>query len=139
MGPLATFSAKIKLAYSLGLISKVCFTDLEKIRRIRNIASHEYSETTFERPDIIEINRTLDGADEMVPYLPVSGKERDPSAAPPSDPPLSRVKIERFRFILSVFWIAVKLEKKGKWLAENLRRGSVDPEKSWDRRASQTS
>lgn len=39
MGPLATFSAKTKLAYALELIPRYCFNDLEKIRRIRNLAA----------------------------------------------------------------------------------------------------
>src|ERR1700730_11592485 len=60
MAPLSSFSAKIKLAYGLGLIPMYCFTDLEKIRRIRNVAAHEYSAMSFENQEIIEITRTLE-------------------------------------------------------------------------------
>lgn len=38
--PLGTFSARSKLAYSLGLISKPMFNDLELVRQMRNDAAH---------------------------------------------------------------------------------------------------
>ena len=38
--PLGTFSARIKLAYCLGLISRATLRDLELIRRIRNDFAH---------------------------------------------------------------------------------------------------
>ncbi len=43
-GPLSTFSAKAKLAFSFRLISKEAFGDLEAIRKIRNIAAHSSNE-----------------------------------------------------------------------------------------------
>lgn len=47
-GSLATFSSRIKLAYSLGLISKVTMDDLNVIRKIRNNCGHNYEPVTFE-------------------------------------------------------------------------------------------
>ncbi len=46
-GPLATFSAKVKLAYSLGLVDKSIFDDLETVRRIRNEFAHSAEEVDF--------------------------------------------------------------------------------------------
>ncbi len=51
-GPLGTFSSKIKMAYSLGLISKYTMTDLNIIRRIRNSFGHEYKPISFETKEI---------------------------------------------------------------------------------------
>ena len=46
-GPLSTFSAKIKLAYSLGLIDRSSFEDLETVRRIRNRFAHTPKQVEF--------------------------------------------------------------------------------------------
>lgn len=40
-GCLSTFSAKINIAYSMGLISKELFKDLDSYRNIRNRCAHE--------------------------------------------------------------------------------------------------
>jgi len=46
-GPLATFSAKIKLAYALALISSDAHEDLEEVRRLRNEAAHTARDFDF--------------------------------------------------------------------------------------------
>jgi DNA-binding MltR family transcriptional regulator len=104
MGPLSTFSAKIKLAYGLGLITKIEFSNLEKIRGIRNIASHVHSSTTFDSRKILEINRTL-----------------DTSLSEPSTELLSLLDpnnslIERSRFIVAVVFAVITLESRIKRL-----------------------
>jgi DNA-binding MltR family transcriptional regulator len=119
MGPLATFSAKIKLAYGLGLISRTDFTDLEKIRRIRNIASHEYSAMTFESQEIIEISRTLDSADRAVEHLPVSDKKANTNPQKSAPKPQAKVSMERMRFILTVSWVAGRLDFKSEYFESN--------------------
>lgn len=47
-GSLATFSSRIKLAYCLGLISKLTMDDLNIIRRIRNDCGHNYETISLE-------------------------------------------------------------------------------------------
>ena len=108
MAPLATFSAKNKLAYGLGLIPKYCFTDLEKIRRIRNVAAHGYAAMSFEKQEIIEITRTLEGADHAVR----SFGDKKLNTKPQADvvEPQSKISKERMRFILTVSHIAGYLE-----------------------------
>ncbi len=111
MGPLSTFSAKIKLAYALGLISKTDFTDLEKIRRIRNIASHKYSAMNFESQEIVEICCMLDSADLVVQHLPPpDNKVTNKPEAGAHKPHL----MERVRFTFTVGWIAARLENTSK-------------------------
>jgi DNA-binding MltR family transcriptional regulator len=107
MGPLGTFSAKIKLAYGLGLIPKYCFTDLEKIRRIRNVAAHEYSAMSFESPEIIQITRTLEAADRAVQSF--YDKKFDTKPQADTAKPQPKISMERMRFICTVSYIASTL------------------------------
>lgn len=51
-GGLATFSSRINLAYSLGLISKLTMDDLNIIRKIRNDCGHNYEAISFEEQSI---------------------------------------------------------------------------------------
>jgi len=46
-GALATFSSKITVAYSFGLISKTLYEDLHAIRKMRNEAAHSSQEIDF--------------------------------------------------------------------------------------------
>jgi len=46
-GPLATFAAKIKVAYAVGLTIKQTFDDLEAVRRLRNGAAHAAKDFDF--------------------------------------------------------------------------------------------
>jgi DNA-binding MltR family transcriptional regulator len=117
MGPLSTFSVKIKLAYGLGLIPMYCFTDLEKIRRIRNVAAHEYSAMSFENQEIIEITRTLEGADHAVQAISAQDKvntdsQKQVDTNPQVDvvKPRAKIPMERVRFIMTVSHIAGRLQ-----------------------------
>jgi hypothetical protein len=46
-GPLSTFSARIRLAYCLGILPKDTYQDLEQIREIRNAFAHHFSPLSF--------------------------------------------------------------------------------------------
>lgn len=52
MGPLATFSQRIAIAYAFGFIDKQQCSDLELIRKIRNYFAHHPIEGTFEAPEV---------------------------------------------------------------------------------------
>lgn len=52
MAPLSTFSAKIQIAYYLGLINKKQYHDLKIIKKVRNLFAHSINRTTFETLDI---------------------------------------------------------------------------------------
>ncbi|WP_439699124.1 MltR family transcriptional regulator [Mucilaginibacter sp. AW1-7] len=58
-GPLGTFSAKIKIAYSIGLISKETKSDLDLIRKIRNEFGHQYTPISFESTSIAALSKNL--------------------------------------------------------------------------------
>jgi DNA-binding MltR family transcriptional regulator len=51
-GPLTTFSARINLAFGLGLISRNSTRDLHLLRAIRNEFGHVYEPINFETPSI---------------------------------------------------------------------------------------
>jgi hypothetical protein len=50
--PLASFSAKIQLAYAIGLIGKKVRHDLNSIREIRNAIAHTALQIDFSSPEI---------------------------------------------------------------------------------------
>lgn len=50
--PLGTLSARIKASYSLGLLTREQYEDLEVARRIRNSFAHDWEGVTLERQDI---------------------------------------------------------------------------------------
>jgi DNA-binding MltR family transcriptional regulator len=116
MAPLSSFSAKTKLAYGLGLIPMYCFTDLEKIRRIRNVAAHGYSTMSFENQEIIKTTRTLEGADHGARAISAQRKvDTNPQKVdmrPQVDivKPRAKISKERMRFILTVSYIAGYLQ-----------------------------
>jgi DNA-binding MltR family transcriptional regulator len=52
-GPLATFSAKIKLSYLLGIGGKKTNDDLDNIRVIRNVFAHTPRRVSFEDDEVV--------------------------------------------------------------------------------------
>ena len=52
MGPLASFSQRIAIAYAFDLISSAQYKDLEIIRKVRNHFAHHPLDTTFNTHDI---------------------------------------------------------------------------------------
>ncbi|PRA53601.1 transcriptional regulator [Ochrobactrum sp. MYb68] len=57
--PLGTFSARIKAAYGLGLINKNQFSDLERIRKIRNYFSHTWKPASINDEEISKLIKEL--------------------------------------------------------------------------------
>jgi DNA-binding MltR family transcriptional regulator len=50
--PLSTFSSKIKMLYLLGLITPSVYQDLEKIRKLRNLAAHDPDHISFSQKKV---------------------------------------------------------------------------------------
>jgi len=57
--PLSTFSAKIKLLYCMGVISKEVRRDLDIIRAIRNLFAHDRGRLGFDTPTIKDRCKSL--------------------------------------------------------------------------------
>jgi hypothetical protein len=51
-GPLCTFSAKIKLAFALGIISIETRLQIERVKEIRNHFAHHKDRVSFEHPSV---------------------------------------------------------------------------------------
>jgi mannitol operon repressor len=91
-GPLSTFSARIDMACSLGLLGRKAYDDLHTIRVIRNDFGHHIEEASFNDERVVELCRTLQTVE---PGLPMSAR----SAA-------------RFRFEFIVSVLANQLLRK---------------------------
>lgn len=60
-GPLNTFSAKIRVAYSLRLLCEHEYRDLTRIQKVRNKFAHELHGISFERdPEISKLCQSLE-------------------------------------------------------------------------------
>lgn len=72
--PLGTFSSRIKAAYSLGLITKEQFSDLEHLRKIRNEYAHNWQPIDFTHPKIAGHIKALNysSIDDRFPETPLA-------------------------------------------------------------------
>jgi len=61
-GPMSSFSAKIKLAYSFGIITSEASAELDRLKRIRNLFAHDPNLITFESKNIISMCESLEFA-----------------------------------------------------------------------------
>jgi DNA-binding MltR family transcriptional regulator len=60
LAPLSTFSNKIKMAFSLGLIDEQIYKNLDYIRKIRNKFAHSLFEVNFKDQQIIDWCNNID-------------------------------------------------------------------------------
>ena len=58
-GALGTLSNKLDLSYSLGIISKTEYDDINIIRKIRNDFAHSYDDIDFDSPKIVSLINNL--------------------------------------------------------------------------------
>jgi hypothetical protein len=76
MGPLATFSAKIDMAYLLHLVDEEDRKRLHQIRRIRNEFAHDLSPLKFETLRIADMCRAIYGSDENLNSAIAAAQEK---------------------------------------------------------------
>jgi len=57
--PIGTFSARIKMAHSLGLITDEEYENIEKVRKIRNFLAHEWDNVSFDNQDLKSLCKSL--------------------------------------------------------------------------------
>lgn len=106
MGPLSSFSARIKIAYCFGLIKQWEFEDLERIRKIRNKAAHEYTAKSFANDEIIQISQQLKGADHAVTGMETYRIGLDQHSNKESVSTRQAISKERLRFEFTVVYMA---------------------------------
>ncbi len=68
-GPLNEFVARAKVAYALGLISKIAFQDLVCIAEIRNTFAHHHLALSFDFTDIRDLCKKLQCGKDMTNAL----------------------------------------------------------------------
>ncbi|WP_422097196.1 MltR family transcriptional regulator [Variovorax sp.] len=112
MGPLATFSSRIKLAYAMDLIPRWMFEDLERIRKVRNKAAHEVSAKTFESNEVVQMTSALAAVvlardSKRVDSL----SELEKAASDPGANPRLRALLQRVNFQVAVGYIAGYLDR----------------------------
>ena len=69
LGPLATFSAKVRIAFSFGLISEWIYHDLEVLRKLRNQFAHTLESLKFNSPNVVKLTQRLLAPDICVEYM----------------------------------------------------------------------
>lgn len=66
MGPLSSFSAKIKLVFALKLVNAGQFCDLEIVRKVRNNVAHSFDKATFSSQQIADYTSSLTSSDRAI-------------------------------------------------------------------------
>ena len=74
--PLASFSAKIRLAYAMGLISQAIRDDLDTVREIRNAFAHSIRHADFANPEVVIVCKRLRLIPEDVKIADIGSKEQ---------------------------------------------------------------
>lgn len=78
-GPLATFSARIRLGYAVGLYGPLTKEELECIKAVRNAFAHGALTLDFKTPDVVAICNTLSLFEKSAPsegYLGNTPREK---------------------------------------------------------------
>ncbi|EJM44839.1 transcriptional regulator [Pseudomonas sp. GM33] len=73
--PLGNFSSRIKAAYSLGLVTKNQFDDLEQLRKIRNLFAHTWQRISLEDQRVSGHIRSMNYASYLQAY-PETAEEK---------------------------------------------------------------
>jgi DNA-binding MltR family transcriptional regulator len=74
--PLSSFSARIKTAYCLGLISKSRYQDLMLIKKIRNKFAHKLHGYSFESKEVVDLCNSLQIPKQLPDQLKRIGMEK---------------------------------------------------------------
>jgi DNA-binding MltR family transcriptional regulator len=106
--PLASFSARISMAYCLGLLDQDFYDDLQLIRKIRNDFAHRHEPASFELPTVRDRCLQLRSIKRLPPLPPASGWTPSP----------------RNRFSLAINLLSINLES----IAKDASRFEVPPE-----------
>jgi DNA-binding MltR family transcriptional regulator len=101
-GPIGTFSARINLAYGMGLLTEDQFADLHTIREMRNAAAHSSIPIGFDVDSIRDKAMCLRLFLRIPPISPLPGKLLNKAAAP-------LVAKSAFMLTCSITWYAISL------------------------------
>lgn len=109
LGPLSSFSSKIKLCYALGFIAKWVYQDLEIIRKLRNQLAHDVGVARFDAPETTVLTQKLKGADYAVQAMAKQPKAKEKPFSPSKKRNQSTAwpvaKMERMRLSMTVSYL----------------------------------
>lgn len=113
-GPLSTFSAKIKICYTIDLIGGWMYRDLETVRELRNkYFAHSVGIARFDLPEVVQLTEKLKAADIAVTQISKEEasikKVKKTKATKKNKSKPSKANIERARFEMSVSFIGAVL------------------------------
>jgi len=74
--PLATLSARIRVAYAMGIIGKKVRRDLNLLREIRNALVHTRRRVTFETKEVSELCATFIGGKDIAKFRTLGPREQ---------------------------------------------------------------
>lgn len=100
-GPLGSFSAKIRIAYLMGITSKVLMHELERMKNIRNKFAHNLSAMSFDETAIADQCKNLKIIDDVCREpddMERAGKHNTRLAVPDCE---KKLKFPRQRYLLS--------------------------------------
>jgi len=104
-GPLATFSAKIHIAYCLDLMEEWMYRDLNTIRKLRNTAAHSVEEIDFSSDAVTRLTSQLFGPVHVL-YIqkkyPETFKAIKPTRRRSSSPNSAKAKAASARALLKM-------------------------------------
>ena len=113
-GPLYTFSAKIKICYTIDLIGEWVYRDLEIIRKLRNnYFAHSVGIARFDLPEVVQLTEKFKAADLAVTQISkeeASTKKIKKKKATKKDASkITKADMGRARFEMSVSFIGALL------------------------------
>lgn len=113
-GPLASFSAKIKLIFALNLVDGYIYRDLETLRKLRNIFAHSVEATRFDSRKVIQLTEKLEAPNLAVKAMPkqhVDAAPRNHGLADRThqEHQTAKAAMERARVAMAISWIGATL------------------------------
>ncbi len=113
-GPLASFSAKIKLSLALNLIDSYIYNDLETLRKLRNVFAHSVEVTRFDSQEVVPLTEKLEAPNRAVTAMskqPVKATPHDQAVPERTDQERESLKaaMERTRVTLAISWIGATI------------------------------
>lgn len=118
MGPLSSFSAKIKLVFALQLVDDDQYHDLEIVRKIRNMFAHSFEEASFSSQEIADQISSITSYDRAAQNVNL---EDFTSSADNPDGTLIEIHKEKLRFLIAVADLIGFLHGTNEAIAQNAR------------------
>lgn len=112
-GPFSSFWSKTQFLYGIGIIKEDFYSDLEIIRKIRNIVAHNFDVVSFSDKRIADKTEKLKASDEAVKHLPKSKSKKMKIAKTKNTQntkTIDKAVMEMMRFSMSASYIGGYLE-----------------------------